>query len=278
MVVSTKLAGGMGNQMFQYAFARKISLLTNREVILNLSFLNQKDGNHTKRDYDLDLFKISENFSSDKVSQGHLDIIENGVMYNDHLSQKYKDLDNRSSIFLQGFWQSPKYFREIEDNIIEEFQFKKTLNNSTYLNMLDEITSTKSVMVAVRRTDYLNNNHHGVMPIEYYEKAKKYIEFKVSNPNYFVFSDDIEWATFNLKSIFKNATFFQNEEECVGDRFSGKFELMKNCKNFIIPNSTFSWWPAYLSRSTNKTVVYPLKWYTGSDTSIIPEDSNWHGV
>lgn len=138
--------------------------------------------------------------------------------------------------------------------------------------MLYKIKSSNSVLLNVRRTDYLNTHYHGVMDKEYLEKGIEIIKSKIEKPYFFLFSDDIEWCKENLK--YEDMTIVDHSYK--GDRFSYYLQLMMNCKNFIIPNSSFAWWAAWLNNDDDKVVICPKNWFTDSkiDTSdLIPE--NW---
>lgn len=266
MIISD-LRGGMGNQMFQYAFGRAISLKYNIPLELDLAFLNGSQPGCIKRKYDLDLFKCPQKIF--KSNSPNLSVItEPHFKYSEWVTKQIDDSlfnDFKKDILLIGYWQSFKYFKEFSSQIKKDFELKKQPSSRIYSNMLNQINSLNSVMVNIRRTDYLNGGPQGVMSIKYYQDAKNYIESEVESPHYFIFGDDIEWAKNNLQSIFKNGTFLNHKKEYVGDRFSAYLELMKNCKHFIIPNSTFAWWSAYLSKNKNKKVVAPLEWFNNTE-------------
>jgi hypothetical protein len=110
------------------------------------------------------------------------------------------------------------------------------------------------------------------MGTDYISNAKKIVESKVENPHYFIFSDDVEWCKENIK--FENMTLVDHSYK--GDRFSYYLQLMSNCKHFIIPNSSFAWWSAWLNTNQDKVVVAPKQWFTDSNINtndLIP--SSW---
>jgi hypothetical protein len=175
---------------------------------------------------------------------------------------------------IDGYWQSIKYFAEFESVIKSDFTFKSLVDDSSddkIQSMLNDIRMTNSVMLNIRRTDFLNTDFHGVMGLEYINKSTELLESKIDNPKYFIFSDDIEWCKENIN--LNNMVIVDHSYK--GDRFSYYLQLMKECKNFIIPNSSFAWWSAWLSDSPNKIVIAPKKWLTDEsiDTSdLIPSD------
>lgn len=276
MIVVT-LMGGMGNQMFQYAFGRSLSIKYNMPLKIDLSFLKRRDmgPNFTYRNYDLDLFNIEEDFNIEIDKKSIVKINEPHYHYSSQLIESIDNFNKNNTIFLiNGYWQSPLYFNEYGTQIREDFTFKNKIEDSDdYIkSMLDEIKSTNSVLLNVRRTDYLNNNYHGVMGNEYLNKGVELIESKIENPHYFIFSDDIDWCKENIN--YNNMTIVDHTYK--GDRFDYYLQLMKNCKHFIIPNSSFAWWAAWLSSNSDKIVITPSQWFTDkkiNTSDLIPK--NW---
>ena len=258
-MISVKLMGGLGNQMFQYAFAKNLSLICNVELELDLSFLNRRDlgKNFTYRNYDLDIFNIQElttikekNYNIIKEPHFHFSI----DLYN-YVKNLLKSGKN---ISLDGYWQSSKYFKESEEEVRKLFEFtNKITDDISCLELIKKIKNSNSVMVNIRRTDYLNNDFHGVVSSEYVNSAKKIIKAKVDNPKYFIFSDDIKWCQDNLTDDSSEII----THEFSGFKFSKYLQLMTLCNHFIIPNSTFAWWAAYLNDDENKCVIAPKKWF-----------------
>ena len=272
-MIITRLAGGLGNQMFQYAFARALSIKYKTNLKIDLSFLKNRNmgPNFTYRNYELDIFNVVEDFNS---------TFENCIRFDEpHLNYSKEIVDNINrqidkDIMIDGYWQSVKYFEESKSVIKSDFTFKSLVDDSSVDKiklMLDDIRSTNSVMLNIRRTDFLNNDFHGVMGLDYINKSTELLESKIDNPKYFIFSDDIEWCEENIK--LNNMVIVDHSYK--GDRFSYYLQLMKECKNFIIPNSSFAWWSAWLSDSPNKIVIAPKKWFTNESintSDLIPSD------
>jgi hypothetical protein len=272
-MIITRLAGGLGNQMFQYAFARALSIKYNTNLKIDLSFLKNRNmgPNFTYRNYELDIFNVVEDFNP---------TFENCIRFDEpHLNYSKEIVDNINrqidkDIMIDGYWQSVKYFEESKSVIKSDFTFKSLVDDSSVDKiklMLDDIRSTNSVMLNIRRTDFLNNDFHGVMGLDYINKSTELLESKIDNPKYFIFSDDIEWCEENIK--LNNMVIVDHSYK--GDRFSYYLQLMKECKNFIIPNSSFAWWSAWLSDSPNKIVIAPKKWFTNESintSDLIPSD------
>lgn len=275
MIIS-KLMGGLGNQMFQYAVARNLSLKHNVELKIDLSFLNNRNmgSNFVYRDYDLNLFNIKPDFEIDFSKR-----IVHSNQPHFHYSKSYIDsisnlLLEGNSVLLDGYWQSPFFFSEFEKQIRKDFEFINKVENETgeIKEMLNLIESTNSVMLNVRRTDYLNTSFHGVMGLDYLNQSKEIIESKVENPHYFIFSDDVEWCRENIQ--FENMTLVDHRYK--GEKFGFYLQLMSKCKHFIIPNSTFAWWAAWLNTDEEKVVIAPKQWFTDNNINtadLIP--SNW---
>ena len=256
MNVVVKLQGGLGNQMFQYAFGKNISKLTNRKLFLDVSFLKRRDlgPDFVYRNYDLDIFEL-ENINVVDGFDGEFDLItenfdpnlkeEDIVEIINNIKQNFSD-----TIYLDGYWSSPKFFGSID------FVFKnKFLDKST--DLLLDIQNTNSVMLNIRRTDFLLGDFHGTLGKDYLQKGIDNLSSKFDDLKFYIFSDDIEWCQNNLSDI-SNSIIVTHEHK--GNKFYNYLLLMSECKHFIIPNSTFAWWAAYLSKNQTKKVLYPEIW------------------
>ena len=138
--------------------------------------------------------------------------------------------------------------------------------------MLDDIQNSNSILINIRRTDYLNTSFHGVFGSDFVNDAVAMIKEKVENPKFFIFSDDVDWCRDNLhveNSVLVDHTY-------AGKKFETYLQLMVNCKHFIIPNSTFAWWAAWLCNNPNKIVIAPQKWFAqNTPTDIIYDEMGW---
>jgi hypothetical protein len=256
MNVVVKLQGGLGNQMFQYAFGKNISNITNRKLILDLSFLNRRDlgPDFVYRNYDLDIFNL-KNVSVVNHYNDDYDLIIEDFNPNstiDSINTIIGEITQNTSntIYLDGYWSSPQYFNKVDFIFNEE-----CLTQSN--DLLYNIQNTNSVMLNIRRADFLNNDFHGTYGKEYILKGINKLKTKFTDLKFFIFSDDVEWCEDNLHNI-PNSTIVTHEHK--GNKFYNYFLLMSQCKHFIIPNSTFAWWSAYLSKNKNKKVLYPEIW------------------
>lgn len=183
-------------------------------------------------------------------------------------------LETKAPAYIQGFFQTEKYFANIREQLLKDFTINKELNKKNKV-ILEKIKNTNSISVHFRRGDYTKvrvAQHFGACSEEYYQKAIEIITSKTNiKPTLFIFSDDINWVKNNIK--------FKYDTEYV-DINSGKqgffdLELMKNCKHNIIANSSFSWWGGWLNENSDKIVVAPTPWLQDANKNydIIPE--NW---
>lgn len=286
-MVIVKLMGGMGNQMFQYAFGRSLSLKKGVTLKLDLNFLLDRTPkkNFVFRDYDLTIFNCNPQIL---IEEDKKSFFGNFIMGNKYMN-KFLPVKNRKfyterhfeydtnvdkfneDIYLEGYWQSYKYFSEFESTIRKDFYFKNKFNEEEEV-INQNILSTNSVCINVRRADFLNNSFHGVCDEKYFYQGLNYINNSESELNVFVFSDDIEWCKNNLNFAFPT-TFV--DHKYAGEKFQSYLQLMTNCKHFIIPNSSFGWWAAWLADSSKKIVVAPEKWFSDSNINtkdLIPPD------
>lgn len=286
--IITKLFGGLGNQMFQYSFGKYLSLKNNIQLLLDNSFY-VKQKNVTKRKYDLDIFYITSNRIATNKEKNHiLRIYSNKIISlilekmgkkNKYLLKEdsfefneiYKNW-NKKNIYMIGYFQSEKYFKEIENIIKNEFKIKNELLSEKIKKITKELNEIESVSIHVRRGDYVSNlstnKYHGVLPIGYYKKAIDIINKKINNPTFYLFSDDIEWCKNNLKDLSNNMVFVEKQKDYED------LELMKNCKHNIIANSSFSWWGAWLNENPKKIVIAPNDWFANKNINtkdLIPE-------
>ena len=274
-MIVVKLAGGLGNQMFQYAIGRHLSLKYNTKLALDLSLLKAlpKDTNYTIRNYELDVFNVKCSFFDLKLPRSlklkQTDILNRLafklVNYKVISEKEYYNFDEKifnssKNAYIIGYWQSAKYFDSIRDTLIADFKFKIQPNelNNTHIK---EIESSNSISVHIRRGDYITNeianSTHGICNLRYYQDAIEQIKSKVSDPHFFFFSDDIEWVKEQFKAL-NNTTFINNNT----DKGFEDLRLMTLCKHHIIANSSFSWWGAWLSLNYNKIVIAPKNWTT----------------
>ncbi|WP_214229598.1 alpha-1,2-fucosyltransferase [Pedobacter sp. B4-66] len=280
-MIVVNLMGGLGNQMFQYAFAKYLSLRHNLPIYINASIYIEKSSN---RPYSLENLNIGYHLIGDgsnldiQVTEDDLVYINEGSFHFDNTSfgkLDYLESLNTKLIVLNGYWQSNKYFIANDDVIKNEFVPKKKLDDRGLI-LRNRIKSVNAVMINVRHGDYLTKlDYHGVVSESYLLSAIGFIASKVDRPHYFVFSDDLPWCREKLKHI-DNLEFVG--EEFYDEHFIAYFQLMMSCTHFINANSTFSWWASYLGQRDGSIVIYPKQWFVTQDLDIkdlIPE--TWIG-
>jgi len=263
-MIITKLQGGLANQIFQWAYGKYLSEKYNTPLYLDTTFYLNQVG-VTKREFSLNKFpklkyKILPNDRNiSNLSNEPKKIITQTI--SDNFNFNELNYNNDLHYYLNGYWQSEKYFKGIESIIREELQpLSESLEKFSNLPI-----NENNVSIHIRRTDYVTSNgYHPVQSVEYYQKGLDIIK---EYDNIFVFSDDINWCKENLQ--FENMVFiegFDNVED---------IWLMSLCKNNIIANSSFSWWGAWLNKNPNKKVITPKNWFGNvniNTNDIIPSD------
>jgi len=269
--------GGLGNQMFQYALGRRLAL--DRKVFLKLDTTTWYQI-HTNHRYELNNYRINAQIASleeiNKFKKVNLGGLRGKIFRNiqkrlsyykrriiDEKSFSFDDgIVNKTSkeVYLNGFWQSEKYFAPISTTIRNELSYIGSPSSQASF-WEEKIRSCTSISLHVRRGDYVNdsetNQIFGVCSIEYYQNATKFLFNKFPNAKLFIFSDDIGWACQNL-SFLPAREFI----ELIGTkRDIEELKLMSLCKHHIIANSSFSWWGAWLNPSTDKVIIAPDPWF-----------------
>lgn len=268
-MIIVKLMGGLGNQMFQYAFAKSQSLKRNQPFKLDTkSFQWDK-----LRDFELNVFSLDKKIATDleierarsskrsfllKLLKRKQDSILTSVFLESSLNFDKKASES-SLLYFEGYWQSEKYFSMYENEIRTDF-LMKIAPNEYYTKILAHVKQSLSVSVHFRRGDFVSdagtNEFHGLCDLDYYKRAILYIEKQYPSVTFFMISDDITWVK-NEFGYAENIVFVENNQ---GPDFED-MRLMSQCKHNIIANSSFSWWGAWLNENKNKTVIAPERWY-----------------
>lgn len=272
-MIIVKLMGGLGNQMYEYAFGKHIALKNNTDLKLDLRFLLDRSPKKffVYRDFDLNIFNINYDLANNNDLNNNLSYYKEKYF---HFDKEALNIADNS--YIEGFWQSEKYFIDIKDVIRKEFSFKNEFNEESK-KLSDEIQNCNAVCINVRR-GYINNlkekYYHGFLGLKYINKAKDLIKTKVENPHFFIFSDDMSWCEANIKDEQYPLTFVSHKY--AGEKFQYYLQLMTQCKHFIIPNSSFGWWGAWLNQNPDKIVIAPKKWFRfalNNTKDLIPD--NW---
>lgn len=235
--------GYLGNQMFQYAALKNIANNINTDYIIP----EKNTGKFSQQLTNAFILNDSVKYGMTDFKQ----VEEKQFHYDSEFIQSMTD-----NIDIKGYFQSEKYFKNIEKEIKNDFKFKET-----YL-----IPTQKYVSLHVRRGDYnLLPKHHPVCTIEYYKNAMNLFP----NSHFVIISDDIEWC--KKQEIFTNCEFWEGMDN-VHDLY-----IMTKAEHNIIANSSFSWWGAWLNEKHDKIVVAPKKWF-GEDVKHNTNDllpSEW---
>lgn len=276
-MVLVKLMGGLGNQLFQYACGRRLAHVRSTSLKLDVSDLGTPSG----RVYALRPLNISAEIASDaeiwrfktpsliKGALKRAGIVrvahrEHNVVRERHFHFDEKILSLPDDIYLEGYWQSERYFKDVESLIRQEFSPRRDLASEN-VSLAAMISARNAVSVHLRRGDYVSsaktNAVHGVCSLDYYRHAAQLIARLVGDPSFFVFSDDPEWAMGNLHLGYEVEYVTNN----LGKSDFDDFRLMTLCKHHIIANSSFSWWGAWLCRNADKRVIAPAKWLSAKE-------------
>lgn len=267
-VVIAAVRHGLGNQMFQYAMGR--ALAARLDVPLKLDVTGR---GHPTRPFALDRLRVPiVEATRDEVralrpessrlrrALGRLGglgqrpdhVFTESRFY--HFDPRVLELE--APVYVDGFWQSTRYFEALRPRLVEELAPRQDLVGAAAA-LRDRIAQVDAVCLHVRRGDYLNNGTFRLLPAEYYERALAEIRARVQAPVIVVFSDDPEWTRANVRLPEPLIWSFEH------GRFSAleDMQLMRACKHFIIANSSFSFWPAWLSSHPDKQVVRATRWF-----------------
>ena len=291
------LTGGLGNQMFIYAFCEELRTRGESASLFIQHRTNLKKYGH--QGYELEkLFdiKANNNFLS-KIATFLLmlfsqcirvvPVIYRNIFYKavgihivavDENFIYYPDVfcfKARNQLY-RGTWQSEQYFSNAKNIVRKRFSFKHELLSETTKIITQQMLTQETVSIHIRRGDYLSdqyaNGFAGVCTMEYYNKAIEIVKSKIAKLQFYIFTDDPEWVNENFK--LANAVYVQHN---TGSDSWQDMYLMSQCKHNIIANSSFSWWGAWLNANPEKIVVAPQKWWRLFDVDdVVPKD--WHRV
>lgn len=288
-MIIVKLIGGLGNQLFQYSVAKHLAFINNTNVLLDTTAFEDFYKLHK---YSLQHFNIDAKIGSRQeleniynfphslnrlervwkyriLGQQFYHITEKQFHFDDIVLQKY-----HGNVLLDGYWQTEKYFAAIEAPLRKEYLIT-TPQTEIDKNVTQQIQNSNAVSLHIRRADYTNPETaktHGLCSLEYYQKAIEIVASRVTNPTFFIFSDDIIWAKENLKLDFSTTFVGHNN----ADKNYEDLRLMSSCQHHIIANSSFSWWGAWLNPNPNKVVIAPKEWFATTERNyqdVVPE--NW---
>lgn len=266
MIIS-RIIGGLGNQLFQYAAGKALALRHHTELLLDVTAFDE----YKLRNFDLAAFHTGLNFATKEQVNSFINRSIAGKIRDNifpmTFRKVYKEkqfhfqsrfLQAPANIYLQGYWQSEKYFLPVAEIIKKEFTVKEEYTRNVTA-LAAKLSSTPSVSVHIRRGDYKNPTTveiHGILEARYYKKAIQLINQKIPGACFYFFSDDMNWVKENLpveNAVYVSGVMSQTHIE--------DFFLMSQCKHNIIANSSFSWWAAWLNNNPEKIVIVPKNWF-----------------
>lgn len=275
-MIVVRLVGGLGNQMFQYAAGRALSIAYNVPLLLDVSGFSNNG--------------LHQGFELHRIFKGQIELADQSVLHEILGWRSYKHMLSlllRPSMhwfhgrrfivephfhywegiqnlcppcYLSGYWQSEQYFSKNVTLIRDDFTFTQPLSGRNR-DLAQEIGENLSISLHIRRGDYVSNPKalatHGVCSLEYYRLAMAFMVERLAEPRFYVFSDDPEWVRANLTADYPMVFVDHNRG---ADSFTD-MHLMSLCQHHIIANSSFSWWGAWLNPSESKMVIAPERWF-----------------
>lgn len=282
-MIITHILGGLGNQMFQYAAGLAVAEAKGQSLYLDVSDFA---GYRLYHGFELPrVFKGTFNLADESQiqqvlgwrSKGRLRTLlrrpQLGWLRSSHfvVEPHFHFWPELSSIadecYVVGYWQSEKYFGSIKKAIRRAFTFSNSLQGRNR-ELAERIAACNAISLHIRRGDYVSdprtNATHGLLPLTYYHRAVQYIAERVSEPVFFVFSDDTAWAKAHL--VLGHPCEFIGHNR--GQDSHIDMQVMSLCDHHIIANSSFSWWGAWLNAKSQKIVVCPRRWFRRDDVDI----------
>jgi hypothetical protein len=269
-MIAFRAQGGLGNQLFQYATARRLALRNQCSLVVDHHWFIKPRADVTPRQLELNRYPVEMRLASPadllfwtpmRSRFGNylgpllpMKLVrEQGACANDSV------LSGSANTYLSGYWQSEKYFADIWEQLVSDLT-PIAQPSSEDSRLIEEMRDVQSVSVHVRRGDYITLKsaaaYHGTCSVEYYRQAVSYIAERVQSCALYVFSDDPDWTRANLQFPFKTTYVIHNSPDNAVD----DLRLMSHCKHHVIANSSFSWWGAWLAKRSGQIVVAPGKW------------------
>ncbi|MDR3715401.1 MAG: alpha-1,2-fucosyltransferase [Puia sp.] len=289
-MVIIKLQGGLGNQMFQYAFAKALAEVNDEELLVDDSFYKQEIGNVDKRTLELGLFpSIKIRYASrwlassfyqysrwDNRLRKLLGFKKRNLIREENFRYHESYLKTAFPVLLDGLFQTERYFCDQRELIHKIFQFPSFSEQDPNRSYLQKIESSNSVSVHVRRGDYVKfavtQSFHGTCSTAYYRNAIQYFRDRIPDCKFFFFSDEPDWVKENLSFEGINSAIVSLNK---GTDSWKDMRLMSCCKHNVVANSSFSWWGAWLNKQEGKEVIVPAQWFRTTDpffdtTDLVP--------
>jgi len=291
------IIGGLGNQMFQYAFAVSLKAKFPKEEIFldiqhfNVLFVKNFKGRNVHYGFELDkilqevALPVANKFILRKVTRYIPNYWLSRIARKLLPKKKTEFIDDNfgkfspevyykeGDCYYEGYWQSAKYFTENKTLIKKSLRFKE-FTDLTNVRLSKKMLSENSVAIHVRRGDYLQQSlYKNIATIEYYHKSIQMIKSIINEPIFYVFSNDLEWCKENMQPLLEGyeITYLSHNK---GNESFRDIMLMCCCKGMIIANSSFSWWAAFLNERDDNVICAPKKWINMHGAEDI-QDSSW---
>ena len=284
-MIFIRLAGGLGNQLFQYAFARSLAHDLDKKLFIDISYFtfainvyhvvyglhpyNIKGivGNYSHYSYEnkSELWEDTLNYyeKGEPLTNG-------GFYYKNNLRDNIDKIlfpAYFTGYYSNGFTSEGKrvmtenFFKHNKEIIREDFKYLLDLTEE-YAEIANDMENYDSIALHIRRGDYKNISNFGTCSVKYYEDAIETLASQVDNAKFYIFTEDHEWFDENIHINYPyKHVFFKEEKESIGRGYANLLKLMSSCKHFIIGNSTFSWWGAWLGEYVNKIIIAPKPWF-----------------
>jgi hypothetical protein len=298
-MIYLRLDGRIGNQLFMYAFAKNISKQRGNElIVIDDKEAIKRNYHNSLMDYNLDNVQYVHDhkmlYHSGLLKQNLIfflyRVIRKKMSFNKRyeLEKKWQSFFNRNglilcengylnyevpttkNVFLNGYFQSNKYFKDVRNEIIKTFSVDEETMKSCYQN-IEKLKNRNAVCVSIKVQHNVGNSMYDVCNDGYWKKAIDYICENVENPLFFICSDNVEYVKNNLIDCTKYDAIYQDSNVPVNISLS----IMAQCKHFVIGNTTFGWWAQYLCEYDKKIVVAPSKWMK-IDMPIDIYEDGWH--
>jgi Glycosyl transferase family 11 len=270
-VIITRLSGGLGNQMFQYAAGLRLAIVHQTQLKFDVGLLDVPS-DATPRIYELDRFAISAQRATPQETEALLAKRPVAARISQRLDRRAAARERHfhydpavarlpDETCLEGYWQSERYFADVAARVRQEFSFRSAPSGRN-AELAREIAARAAVSLHVRRGDYATHAatraYHGLCSIDYYRRAAAYVAERVRDPLFVLFSDDPEWTRAHLDLGHDTLVAGHNGPQDGPE----DLRLMMQCRHHVLANSTFSWWGAWLDASTDKIVIAPERWFS----------------
>lgn len=294
-MITLKMMGGLGNQMFIYAYGKRLSML-GHEIQFDSSSYSYTNKTHRGREINtirnleiLDFYlspftfinQPGENILISKLQKLYHKIFSpKNITYEKDIKDLFKISKNS---YIQGHFINASLVEDIREELLKDFVLKSPISSQNQ-SWKEKILSTpNSVFIHIRRGDYLLSHHWNFVKLgqAYYNSAISILQTKLLSPHFFIFSNDIQWCKKHI-GLFsglssKNTTFIEGNHEGMAIE---ELELMRNCKHGIMANSTFSWWAGFLLRNPQKICIFPTQFLYNPDQDVanqlIPLSEKWY--